>query len=119
MTGTGPPSERAGPGAAALFALVPPVLGSVLGGLLLTGDGRVPTVLTGSVAVALVCAVALPGLGRRSRDFRDSLFRRLTEVMVLLGLTATALIVYTLVVYLLLDLRSPWALNLLKAALPG
>jgi len=102
-------SERqAGVGVSILFTLIPPLGGAVLGGLLLTDASRVPWVLVTSFLVTLVGFLMVGPLGRRSLGFSIASYRRATELAVLVGLTSAALVVYTLVIYLLLDFRTPW-----------
>jgi hypothetical protein len=68
-------------------------------------------VLLGSFVVAVASFLLVAPLGRRSDDFRNALYRRGTELAVLAGLTACALMAYTLIVYLLLGFRTPWLLD--------
>lgn len=108
------PAHRAGLRMSVFFALLPPAGGAVLGGLLLTGPDRVPWVLVLGFLAALVSFLLVAPLGRRSLAFSVARYRRATEMAVLTGLTAGALVVYTLVVYLLLDIRTAWVWTLLE-----
>lgn len=112
-------SDRAGLRMSLLFALLPPAGGAVLGGLLLTDPSRVPWVLVLGFLVSLVSFLLVAPLGRRSLAFSIPVYRRATELAVLVGLTSAALVVYTLVAYLLLDVRTAWVWTLLKGAGPG
>ena len=89
-------------------------MGVTLGGLLLTHPDRVPWVLAVGFLVALVSFVLVPPLGRRSRGFSVTRYRRATELAVLVGLCSGVVVLYTLVVYLLLGVRTPWVLVLLE-----
>lgn len=105
--------RRAGLRMSVLFALLPPLGGAILGGLLLTDPSRVPWVLVLSFLVSLGSFLLVPPLGRRSLAFSVAGYRRATELAVLVGLTSAAVVVYTLVVYLLLGVRMPWVWTLL------
>ena len=107
-------TRRAGLRMSFLFALLPPAVGVTLGGLLLTHPDRVPWVLAVGFLVALVSFVLVPPLGRRSRGFSVTRYRRATELAVLVGLCSGVVVLYTLVVYLLLGVRTPWVLVLLE-----
>jgi hypothetical protein len=113
------PPDRAGLGTSLGFFLVPPAAGVALGGVLLTQPADVPWVLGGSLLVALVAFLLVAPLGRRSKDFQNATYRRSTELAVLAGLTACALIAYTLIVYLMLGVRSAWLLETALALTGG
>lgn len=113
------PPVRAGLRKSILFALVPPAAGVALGGLLLRRPEHVPWILVGSVLAGLAAFLLVAPLGRRSRDFQNALYRRGTELAVLAGLTAGALVVYTLVVYVMLGYRRPWLLHAMLAVTGG
>lgn len=111
--------RRAGPFMVVLFLLIPPVLGSGLAAGILTEPSRVPWVLTGGFLAAVLFFLLATPLARRSDEFRVAGYRRAAEAAVLAGLTAGATVAYTLLVYLLVGYRTPWAARLLEAILGG
>ncbi|MDT8340997.1 MAG: hypothetical protein RQ751_05745 [Longimicrobiales bacterium] len=113
------PARRAGPWMILLFLLLPPVGGSVLAASLLTGAGRVPWVLLGAFFTGVGAFLVASPLAERSDGFRVARYRRLSEAAVLVGLTAGAVVVYTLVVHLLLGVRRAWPLELLRGLAGG
>ncbi|HSG46864.1 MAG TPA: hypothetical protein VLA43_03505 [Longimicrobiales bacterium] len=113
-----PGMRRAGPGMVLLFLLIPPVGGSLLAASVLTHPGRVPGVLLVAFFVGVATFLAASPLAERSQGFRVALYRRLAESAVLLGFTSGVVVLYTLLVYLLLGFRRPWAADLFRAV-PG
>lgn len=123
-TGEPSPADRTGNRRAsalgiAAFVLTPPLAGSVIGSLLLSGPGREPWVITGAFLLGLVFFLLANPLGRRSEGFRIARYRRMAELAVLLGLTCGAVVVYALVVHTILGIRTPWAADLFRSALGG
>lgn len=105
-------ASRAGAGMTAVFLLIPPVVGAVVAGFVLTSPGRVPWVLAASLLLGLVLFLVASPLARRSRGFTHAGYRRAAETAVLGGLSAGAVAFYTLVVYLLAGYREPWSAEL-------
>lgn len=114
-----PGMRRAGPWMVLLFLLIPPVGGSLLAAAVLTNPGRVPWVLLGAFFVGVTTFLAASPLAERSRGFRVASYRRLAELSVLLGFTSGVVVLYTLLVYLLLGFRRPWAADMFQALLGG
>lgn len=110
---------RAGPLAVILFLMIPPVAGSVIAASTLTDPSRVPQVLVAALVVALITLLSVSPLAERSEGFRRAGYRRLAETAVLLGSTSGVVVLYTLLVYLLLDVRRPWAADLIRSVLGG
>lgn len=111
--------RRAGLGMVLLYVLIPPVAGSVIAAGLLTDPSRVPWVLVGAFFVGVATFLAASPLAERSEGFQVALYRRMAELSVLAGFTAGVVVLYTLVVYLLLGMRRPWAADLLRGLLGG
>lgn len=110
---TGHPGlRRAGLGGLLLFLGVPPVLGSVLASLVLTSPSRVPWVMGISAVLAVLFLRVAAPLARRSESFSVAGYRRAAELSVMLGLTGIAVVAYTIGIYLVLGIRTPWALGL-------
>lgn len=102
-----------------LFLMIPPVVGSVIAAALLTDPSRVPPVLVGAFFVGVVTFLAASPLAERSQGFQVALYRRLAELSVLAGFTSGVVVLYTLLVYLLLGMRRPWAADLFRTLLGG
>lgn len=106
--------RRAGVGMVLFFALIPPVVGSVVASLALQAPGRVPVVLLSGFFGAVVLFLVATPLGRRSNQMQIASYRRLTEFAILAGMTAAAVVLYTLIIHLLLGWQQPWASGLLS-----
>lgn len=111
--------RRAGAVKSLTYFLMPPVLGAVVGGLFLTEPAAVPWVLGGSLLVGLMSFLLATPLATRSDQLRKAGYRRAAELAILIGFIAGAVVAYTLVVYLLLGFRRPWAAELLSALFGG
>ena len=111
--------RKAGTLTSLTYFLIPPLLGAFIGGLFLTGPGAVPWVLGGSLLVGLMSFLLATPLATRSDHLRRAGYRRAAELAILIGFVAGAVVAYTLVVYLLLGLRRPWAAELLSALFGG
>lgn len=101
------------------YLLIPPLLGVLIGGLFLTEPGRVPWVLGVSLILGLMCFLLATPLAARSDQLRKAGYRRAAELAILVGFIAGSVVAYTLVVYLLLGFRRPWAAELLGALFGG
>lgn len=102
-----------------LYFLLPPLLGAVIGGLFLTGPSAVPWVLASSLVIGLMGFLLATPLATRSDQLRRAGYRRAAELAILVGFIAGGVVAYTLVVYLLLGFRRPWAADLLRALFGG
>jgi Na+/H+-translocating membrane pyrophosphatase len=111
--------RRAGALKSLTYFLMPPVLGALIGGLFLTGPAAVPWVLGASLIAGLVGFLLATPLATRSDELRKAGYRRAAELAILVGFVAGCVVAYTLVVYLLLGFRRPWAAELLAALFGG
>lgn len=110
---------RAGTGRIATYVLFPPLAGAFAAGLFLTDLSMVPWVAGIAILIGGVCFLAATPLARRSDGLRHAGYRRAAELVILVGFTAGAVVAYTLVVYLLLGFRRPWAAELVAAIFGG
>jgi len=110
---------RAGAGPIATYVLLPPVAGACVAALFLTSLSAVPWVLGFAILVGGICFLLASPLARRSDGLRKAGYRRAAELVILVGFTAGAVVAYTLVVYLLLGFRRPWAAEFVLALFGG
>jgi len=110
---------RAGTGTILAYVLIPPLAGSFIAGLFLSGLNTVPWVAGIAILVGGVCFLLASPLARRSDGLRHAGYRRAAELVILVGFTAGGVVAYTLVVYLLLGVRRPWAAELLSGLFGG
>jgi hypothetical protein len=101
------------------FVGLPPLVGSFLASLAL-GTSLHPVWVVVTFAVAGVGLLLLvEPLILRSLAFQRAGYRRAGELAFLGFLTAFSGLFYALVVHLLLGVREPWALDLLRLVAPG
>lgn len=111
--------RRAGALTSLTYFLMPPVFGAFIGGLFLTEPSRVPWVLGASLTAGLMGFLLATPLASRSDQLRKAGYRRAAELAILVGFVSGAVVAYTLVVYLLLGFRRPWAAEFLGALFGG
>ena len=111
--------RRAGALTSLTYFLMPPLFGAFIGGLFLTETAMVPWVLGAALLAGLMGFLLATPLAARSDQLRKAGYRRAAELAILVGFIAGAVVAYTLVVYLLLGFRRPWAAELLRPLFGG
>ncbi len=111
--------RRAGAVKSLTYLLMPLFLGAFIGGLFLTSPAAAPWVLGASLILGLIGFLLATPLAARSDQLRKAGYRRAAELAILVGFIAGGVVAYTLVVYLLLGFRRPWAAELLSAVFGG